>query len=93
MRAIFFRPFDGRLRAGWRLLLLLGALFLAGMAANGLLRLLPLAPMRGPEGQLVPVSLLVQALVLTGLVLGVIAAAHAIFGASGRGWVRMPATG
>jgi membrane protease YdiL (CAAX protease family) len=74
MRWIFIRPEDERVRAGWRLLLYLVALILAGVASSLLLRALCLPPLRGEDGLVRAEVLLVRALVLVVAVLGVTAA-------------------
>ena len=73
MRWIFVRTADGRVRAGWRCLLFVFALFLAGAASSGILSLLAVPPMRGPDGVLFPGSLLVRSLLIAGVILAVTA--------------------
>jgi membrane protease YdiL (CAAX protease family) len=73
MRWIFVRTADGRVRAGWRALLFVVVLFLAGAASSWILRLLAVPPLRGPDGLLVPGSLLVRSVLLIGATLAVTA--------------------
>jgi hypothetical protein len=70
LRRIVVWSGDGRLRAGWRLLLFLVALVVAGVAASAIIRLLGLPSLRDAEGVLRPGTLLVRSLVLTAAVLG-----------------------
>jgi membrane protease YdiL (CAAX protease family) len=73
MGGIFVRPAHGRLRAGWRYVLFVLALLLAGVLASAIRRVLDLPPLRSEGGLVLPGSLLVRGLLTLGLTLGVTA--------------------
>jgi membrane protease YdiL (CAAX protease family) len=73
MRWIFVRTFDGRVRAGWRYLLYIVALVLAGVVSSGIVHLLALPPLRSADGFVLPGSVLARGLLLTGATLAVTA--------------------
>jgi membrane protease YdiL (CAAX protease family) len=65
MHWIVVRPGDGRVRAGWRYLIFLVALALAGVVCSAMIRLLSLPPMRTGDGVLRPGSLFLRGLLVT----------------------------
>jgi membrane protease YdiL (CAAX protease family) len=74
MRGIFVRTTDGRVRAGWRYVLFVLALLLAGVLASVIRHVLHLPPLRSEEGLVLPGSLVVRGVLTLGLTLGVTAA-------------------
>jgi len=73
MRAIFIRPADRRIRAGWRYVLFILALTVAGVAGSGVRHVLDLPSMHGADGVVRPGVLLARGVLSMGLTLGVTA--------------------
>lgn len=74
MRGIFVRTADGRLRAGWRYVLFVLALLVAGVLVSVIHHVLHLPPLRDEAGLVLPGSLLDRGVLTLGVTLGVTAA-------------------